>query len=270
MAHYVSGELRTNAGGQRLAHLFAVWSIARRFRPKFVIESGKFRGWGLYNLRRALGPDAVLFSLDPVDRANTYVDDNANTHYFGGTAPKHTHAHFWPFADIANVSWPALGVEPAHTLVILDDHASVPRRLAELAPMGFRRFYIDDNAPRPAGDSLCPKYLADPRPPLAEDNWTIPILDNFGVLQRRADYAEMLRMGDAFFAQVRTYYEFPPLVLHDAFFRERAKDFRASSPQEIWEMTPEPLLSFRSEVFRDLDLTYDETNYYYCAFLELQ
>jgi hypothetical protein len=272
LSHYVTAPagLHANEGGQRPSHLFAVWSIARVLQPRFVIESGKYRGWGLYNLRRALGVDAILYSLDPVDRNGTYVDDNANTHYFGGTKPPGTRAHFADFTDIAEVDWATQGVVPEDTLVILDDHASVPRRIAELRPKGFRRFYIDDNAPRPAGDSLCPKYLADPRPPVGINDWTVPIYDTFGVLQRHVTYSELLRMGSKFFAGVRSYYEFPPLALHPAFFRERAKDFYTSSAQEVWEMTAEPLLSFDDPMLQNLKLDYAAINYYYCAYLEIE
>ena len=271
LAHYASSDLlRDNVGGQRLSHLFAVWCIARRFRPRFVIESGKYRGLGLYNVRRALGPDAMLFSLDPNVIADTYVDDNANTHYFGGADPGNSRASFSPFTDIADVDWEAHGVDPAQTLVILDDHMSVPRRVDELYGAGFRRFYVDDNAPRPAGDSLCPKYLSDPRPPVAENNFRVPLYDAFGTLTGHATYPELLRLAHAFFARVRTYAEFPPLTLHPGFFAERAKDFRVSSAQEVWELTPEPLLTFRDERLRALDLGYGESNYYYCAYLELE
>lgn len=271
LEHYqASPGLHDNVGGQRLSHLFAVWSIARVLKPRFVIESGKYRGWGLYNVRQALGPNVILYSLDPIDRNDTYVDDNVNTHYFGGTRPNGTRAHFNNFTDVADVDWAALGVVAEETLVILDDHASVPRRVAELRDKGFRRFYVDDNAPRPAGDSLCPKYMADPRPPVAENNWKIPIYDTFGVLQYHVSYTDLLRMSAEFFSEVKNYYEFPPIVLHPAFFRERAKDFRTSSAQEIWELTAEPLLDIDDPMLQHLELEYGEINYYYCAYLEIK
>lgn len=270
LKHYETGQLRTNIGGQRFSHLFAVWSIARRFQPKFVIESGKYRGWGLYNLRQALGKDAILYSIDPHYIEGTYTDNNINTHYLGGRQTEQTLASFEPFVDIADVHWEGRGVDPEQTLIILDDHASVPRRIAELREAGFRRFYIDDNVPRPLGDSLCPKYLADPRPPVAENGYKVPLYDTFGTLTGHATYPELLRMSEAFFGKVKTYVEFPPITLHPGFFIERAKDFHVSSSQEVWELTAEPLLSFRDERLAALDLEYGESNYFYCAYLELE
>lgn len=104
----------------------------------------------------------------------------------------------------------------------------------------------------------------------AENGWQVPVYDTFGVLQRHVGYSELLRMGEEFFKGVQNYYEFPPLVLHPAFFRERAKDFRTSSAQEVWEMTAEPLLPFESPMLHGLELGYAEVNYYYCAYLEVE
>lgn len=290
--------LRENAGGQRLSHLFAVWSIIRKLKPSFIIESGRFRGWGLYNARMAAGKDTVIYSIDPHPQGSpVWIDDNERTHYVGGlegtaggaggsggTASGRQRlagecriqidgrvvgARAYDFVDVADVDWAAMGVDAARTLVILDDHASVPRRVAELRKQGFVHYYVDDNAPRPAGDSLCPKYLADVRPALAEHAWRIPLYDDFGAPLGRVSYPALMAMGEQFFADVETYVEFPPLVLHEAFFRERARDFHTASAQEVWEMTAEPLLPFDHAVFDALTLTYEETNYYYCAYLRL-
>lgn len=299
LRHYASAPapFRVNDGGQRLSHLFGVWSIARALRPRVVIESGRWRGWGLYNVRRALGPDVTIYSLDPEvpeigdgPESTFYVDDNVNTHYIGtplrqgariiksSSDPRDgddvKYASVRDFVDIADVRWAELGVgkeEAARALVILDDHASVVRRIGELRAAGFRHFYIDDNAPPPSGDSMCPKYLVDVRPPTAQAGFAVRVLDDFGKRATSITYAENARLAERFFSGVRTYTELLPVALHENFFTDWAHALHTSSVQEIWEMTSEPLLSATDARLTSINLRLDrkELGYYYCAYLEL-
>ena len=260
---------RQNDGGMRLSHQFAVWSLLRKLKPHFVIETGRFKGLGIATIRGALGADVRIFSLDTKDHGG-WVDSNTNTFYWGLKNPS-SRPNSFAFVDIANVNWtdPIYGIDPRSTLVLLDDHQSVERRVAELSKFGFRRYYVDDNPPSPAGDSLCPKALSDIRSGYAEYGYAIPIRDSFNEVKSSATYGELLHRGQKFFEQVRTYIEFPPLVLHDSYYLEKAREYHMPSAQEIWESTPEPLLTLNHAALHGLQFDAKEAGYYSCAYVEL-
>ena len=72
-----------NFGGTNLMHQFGLWCLLRRLKPKYVIESGIFRGLGTWILRQAC-PSARLIMLDPAAKELSYTDQHPDTLYFTG------------------------------------------------------------------------------------------------------------------------------------------------------------------------------------------
>ncbi len=95
---------RSNHGGMRMDHAFALWYVLRATRPGVVIESGAFRGQGTWLMRQAL-PNVRILSLDTVDPVRRlpgveYItgrsfQDFASVDWAGVVLLPRTHSYFW-------------------------------------------------------------------------------------------------------------------------------------------------------------------------------
>lgn len=187
-----------NQWGTSIFHQFALWCIIRKIQPKYVIESGIFKGLGTYMLRQS-APNAKIITLDPgqPDSSLVYRDRHNDSLYL-------TSNKFKDFNSLSKDEWAKL-VDPERTVVFFDDHQFEVRRLREAKDRGFHHVIFDDNYHFPE-DAISMKQL-------------INILHNNGMTwdmfkyknrddaspvteQEKKDAADMLD-------QMKVYYEFP-------------------------------------------------------------
>ena len=124
-----------NVGGMGFNHLFSLWSTMRAIQPPVVVESGVFCGQGTWLIRETL-PSARIVSIDPSMPPSAWFDNSSLTTYLNGTS------------DFGSIDWPALvpsATDRAAGLVLLDDHMSAVRRVAEAVHAGFGHIWYDDN-----------------------------------------------------------------------------------------------------------------------------
>lgn len=129
-----------NHGGMTFNHSFAVWAILKTMNPKFVIESGVYRGHSTWLIEQAC-PSAKLFCLDL---------DFSNLLYKSGSA-------VYIQRDLTQVDWSA--ITPKDTVVFFDDHMNALARLKELWWLGFCHAIFEDNWPVGQGDSYSMRQL---------------------------------------------------------------------------------------------------------------
>ncbi len=65
-----------NQYGMKAPHLFWTWYIFKTLQPKFIIESGIYKGLGTWIMRQAC-PEAKMFCIDIDLSHREYIDENA-------------------------------------------------------------------------------------------------------------------------------------------------------------------------------------------------
>lgn len=220
---YRDRPFKSNVGGMRMDHSFALWYVLRHVRPKVVIESGAFNGQSTWIMRKAL-PEARIISLDP--SAPQQILPGVEYHVRE------------KFRDFKATNWKKMGVDPADTVVFLDDHQSAYRRIFMDNSHGFYRFIVEDSYDYLAGDNYSLKWVCER---VLKNKWRGTVPDNFGKVNTRQSWAEHLRLGDHLKKVVNVYYEFPPVASSSLTGQKRYKPARASAPI-IWDKSEFHLL----------------------------
>jgi len=186
---------RQNICGVRFNHALALFVSVRHLNPRLVVESGVNAGQSTYFIRKAK-KEVEIIALDPEEKPicgtkERWIDKSGNTKYYTGD----------DFIDIADFDWVKMAqngtVNPSRTLVFLDDHLEVIRRLPALMKAGISHLVVEDNYKRGEGATLADRDGQTPKQLFAfrriRDNGT-------------------LRDADWLFNNLVSYAEFPPFV----------------------------------------------------------
>ena len=185
----------SNHFGTGIMHQFALWCWIRKLQPRYIIESGVKRGLATWLLRQA-APQAKLVLLDPINRF-IYRDEKYDTVYLTGDN----------FTDFAHVDWTSL-VDPAQTLVFIDDHNYPIRRIVEANRHGFKHVIFDDNYWLGQGDMTTLKLLCQ----MLLGHMTLHRMTYKDVgkkTQRPMTQQDLQVARDVFDDVIEQYYEFP-------------------------------------------------------------
>jgi hypothetical protein len=153
---------KTNTCGIRISHALAIYTIATRLQPSTIIESGINSGQSTYFFRAA-APNAKIISIDPeakpiCGQPVRWIDETNNEYLTGEQ-----------FIDFDAVNWEARvaagELNPATTLVFIDDHRGFFNRFPTFYKVGFRHLINEDNYKRfegatgPDKAGLAPKQM---------------------------------------------------------------------------------------------------------------
>ncbi len=116
--------VKDNHGGMLSTHQFWTWYCMKQLNPKYVIESGVFKGEGTWLLRQAL-PDAKIFSIDVDLTQREYVDEEVN--YFSD--------------DFSQIFWDDF-LDTEETVCFFDDHQNAYNRLLQMKWGGVQESYV--------------------------------------------------------------------------------------------------------------------------------
>lgn len=140
---YHQRPIYNNKGGMMSTHLFWTWYVVKKVKPKYIIESGVYKGQGTWILSKAC-PNAKIYSIDPNLAQRIYIDENV-TYYS---------------KDFNLIDWS--GVDPQETFCFFDDHQNAYARLQQMKWMGFKKAMFEDNYPINQGDCYsCKKILSE-------------------------------------------------------------------------------------------------------------
>lgn len=137
---YENRPIKDNFGGMNSAHMFYVWFLVKKLKPKYIIESGIWKGQSTWLLEQA-APDATIISIDPNLQFREYISKNV----------------FYHTKDFSALNWSALDKES--TLCFFDDHQGTIR-IKQAQAFGFKHILYEDNFPHYGGnftDGLSPK-----------------------------------------------------------------------------------------------------------------
>lgn len=240
---YENRPIENNAGGMKSPHLFPLWFLIRKLQPKYIIESGVWKGQGTWFMEKA-APQARIFCLDPNLKRLVYKSKKA----------------VYSRVDFAKQDWSHLPKD--ETLVFFDDHQNALERVKTARAMGFRHLMFEDNYPPGRGDAYSLKKVlagAGHRPQLyypgisaislmtALKVYFFQMLSGLFIPPNRRD-AEHLE------GAIEIYYEFPPVIKPE---KTRWGD-AWTEPQYL---TPDPLFTdtkdSKLEVFKNEGRAYN-------------
>jgi hypothetical protein len=139
---YKQRPINDNVGGMKAPHAFAIWFILRFLKPKFIIESGVFKGQGTWLFEKA-SPSSKIYSIDINLSQRVYISKNVT--YFS--------------KDFSALNWGQIDKEK--TLVFFDDHQNAIDRIKFCKKEGFKALVFEDNYPTGQGDCYSLKQAFD-------------------------------------------------------------------------------------------------------------
>lgn len=198
---YKQRPIKQNEWGMNVNHVFALWFLVRKLRPRYIIESGVFKGQGTWLLRQAAGSDTFIFSLDPRNVADLLYREpsGSRTRYLMG-------AHF---QDFNNINW-STHFPPesfGETLVVFDDHQSHLKRVHNLLSHGFVHSWFEDNE-KWGADAYTFNVMCSLLPSGAKK---VIYLDDWGNIRETISIEEHSSNLHYVLAHVEAYFEFAPI-----------------------------------------------------------
>ena len=212
---YENRPVRDNQGGMTSAHLFPTWFFCRIFQPRYIIESGIWKGLGTWMFEQAC-PTANIICLDPVMENRQYVSPSAE----------------YSRQDFSLKNWDFIADgDRARTLCFFDDHQGA-HRLRQAYNLGFTHILYEDNYNDGRGhEGVFP-------PPYEGENIS-PKSALAGLNDNLATWIHQ---------HAHTYYEFPPI--YSAADSTRGYEWANVSREEYIAMTPPPLFNEYEEQYR--------------------
>jgi len=258
---YKNKPIKDNFSGIKIEHAFALHSILKKIKPKYIIESGVFKGMSTWIIEKTL-PQAEIFCIEPNLDKIEYKAKNAK--YFS--------------QDITNINFDFLNKK--ETLVFFDDHVCLSERLDYLENNKFKKIIFDDNLPSEVIGYITPKAIMSER--FEKSKIRIPyryisrLLKNLLFFYLRSNYYKKVNFTKNFceferenysehFKQkllekkkfISNYVEFPPLVKFDykkkfqnqiSRYNLDYSDVLKNVPSPIFDNIDEDLINYKDEL----------------------
>ena len=116
-----------NKGGMLYSHMFALYYILRKIKPKFVVESGIYRGQSTWLIEKTL-PKSKILSLDLYLNKRTYISKSKNVTYSDKD---------FKFQNFKSI--------PKNSLAFFDDHQNSIERVMQSNFFGIEHLVFEDN-----------------------------------------------------------------------------------------------------------------------------
>lgn len=229
---YESRPILDNDGGMKSPHMFPAWFIIKMIKPKFLIESGVWKGLGTWFFQKA-SPDTKIFSIDPEPRFRLHTNDNAE----------------YQTEDFLDTDWLSKLI-PSETLVFFDDHQNCLPRLKKCKELGFKKVIVEDNYPSNQGDCYTPKKI------LSQEDYVIDAAGNRTMHDSKLeDYEFMMK-------NLKVYQEMNPI------FKGDVTRWGDAWEGNVYR-TPKPLLS-EDNVLEYQTFFYEKLDYTWICYMELK
>tara|TARA_R110000824_G_scaffold27124_4_gene92533 strand:+ start:7117 stop:7866 length:750 start_codon:yes stop_codon:yes gene_type:complete len=206
---YEDRPIKDNSGGMTSSHMLASWFIVKTMKPKYIIESGVWKGLGTWLFEKA-SPDTKIISIDPAPHFRVYTSPNAT----------------YQTEDFLDTDWSHLPKDD--TLLFFDDHQNFLTRLKRAHELGFKHVIDEDNYPKQQGDCYSPKKI------LANERWVIDLAGS------RTWYDKVDEDNEYFKNNVSVYQEMPPIF--------KGEVTRWGDLWDDDYPTPEPLLKLEDSI----------------------
>ena len=136
---YKNRPIKNNKNGMKINHMFALFFLLKKLKPKYVIESGILRGQGTWLIEKTL-PNTKIYSIDL----------DLSTRKFISKKVKYLDQDFKYFSD---------KIQPEKTLVFFDDHTCHYERLKQCKFLNIKQIIFEDNYNVGDGDFNSLKHI---------------------------------------------------------------------------------------------------------------
>lgn len=138
---YTNRPIKDNTGGMKSPHMFNAWYIIKKLKPKYIIESGVWKGQGTWFFENA-SPDSHIISIDPYPQFRQYTSSKAQ----------------YITDDFTNIDWNK-SIDTRNTVIFFDDHQSCIPRIRHASENKFKYIIFEDNYPYNHGDCYSVKKI---------------------------------------------------------------------------------------------------------------
>ncbi len=137
---YKQRPIKNNYSGMKIDHSYALFCLLKKIKPKYVIESGVWKGHTTWLIKKAL-KDVKIYSIDiNLKNIDVFFKD---VEYLN--------------KDITKYNWNKLNKNK--TLIIFDDHVCFSKRLNFIKKNKFKHLIFDDNLPNGFISYYTPKMI---------------------------------------------------------------------------------------------------------------
>ena len=221
-----------NYGGMNSSHLFPTWFFCKQFNPKYIIESGIWRGLGTWFLEQAC-PDAKIISIDINLGRREFISPNVE----------------YTTEDFSLKNWDFIDKE--NTLCFFDDHQGIGR-IKQSSNLGFKHILYEDNYPDFRGSYKGNQSFVNSGEDMSPKS-ALVINNNVGSY-------------DWLNQNIEIYYEFPPI--YSGVDSARGFGWAKITREKYINITPEPLLVTHKNKF---DVFYkDRSGYTWICYIKLK
>ena len=135
---YKNRPIKNNINGMMFPHMFATYFILKKIKPKFVIESGVYKGQSTWLIENTL-PESEILSIDIDLNQREYISKKAN------------------YSDL-DFKLHDFSKLPKETLVFFDDHVNHLERIQQSKFFNIKNIIFEDNYPSYTGDFYTIKH----------------------------------------------------------------------------------------------------------------
>lgn len=136
---YKDRPIKDNKGGMKINHMFGLFVLLRQLKPKFVIESGVFKGQGTWLMEKTL-PKSTIYSIDIDLSQREYISKKV----------KYIKKDFKFFDQ---------KIFPQKTLAFFDDHTCSLDRINQCKLFNIKQIIFEDNYKIGDGDFNSLNYI---------------------------------------------------------------------------------------------------------------
>jgi hypothetical protein len=129
---YKNRPIKNNNHGMKINHMFAFYYLLKKIKPKYIIESGVFRGQGTWLIEKTL-PKSKIFSIDIDLSQRKYISKKV----------KYLNDDFKYFNE---------KIIPDRTLAFFDDHTDHLERIKQCKFLNIKDIIFEDNYRLGEGD----------------------------------------------------------------------------------------------------------------------
>jgi len=178
---YKHKPIANNDGGMKFPHMFLMWYLVKQISPRYIIESGVWRGLGTWFIEKA-SPRTKIICLDPNPQYRIYTSENA----------------IYKSEDFSILNF---DIDPNETLVFFDDHQNSLERIKQCKIKNFKKLIFEDNYPFDQGDCYSIKKI------LSNENY---VMDINGI---KKNYQKNNEDYNFLVENLAVYQEMPPIFI---------------------------------------------------------
>ena len=125
LTFYKNRPIKNNQSGMKIDHCYALFTLLKKIKPKYVIESGVWKGQTTFIKNVLKNSKIFSIDIDLTQRDLIYKDVK------------------YLEKDITKYNWSKL--DKNKTLIIFDDHVCFSKRLNFIKKNKFKHIIFDDN-----------------------------------------------------------------------------------------------------------------------------